>query len=498
MIHRRSLLKSLPLAAAGAGGLAACSGSSSTTGDGSPTWMSMVHTPTTPERNGPVESGLREMTGSDFSFQWVPDASKEEKLNAALASASVADITTLNHLVMPSIRDALTSGLFWEVEEYLDEFENLRKINPTVIEGAKLDGKLYGVPFQQSLARYGVLIRQDWLDRLGLDVPHTIADLGEVARAFTEDDPSGTGAATTGFIDRAESFDWMMKMFAGYFGAGCEFELDPSGRVIPSCTTDAFKAAMEWYREAFANGWVNQEFVTMQKQKQEQAVAQGRGGIVVTGLFGARGYTELARSIDADTDVSWTMINDMTFEDVPRRIVSDTGGGMGGLMSFSSASLSNEEDLRRALGLIDALMEPECHNLLTNGVEGTHYEKDSTGAITIIDQPLWEQEVQPYSGSTPSNDETPQYRSTDEYVNLANEMIAENDEYAVTNVAQSLTSPTFDTQWGTIHQAINDAYNTFMIGQIDMAGYEAVIEEQRGRGMDDIIAEYTEAYDAAN
>lgn len=501
MIRRRSLLKSLPLAATGVAGataLSACGSSSGTAAGDSLTWMSVVHTPSTPERNGPVETGLRDLTGADFSFQWVPDASKEEKINAALASGSVADITTLNQLVMPSVRDALASGLFWEVEEHLADFENLQRINPKVIEGAKLDGKLYGVPFQQPLARYGVLVRQDWLDRLGLDVPHTIAELGEVARAFTEGDPTGTGAETTGFIDRAESFDWMMRMFAGYFGAGCEFELDPSGKVIPSCTTDAFKMAMEWYREAYVEGCVNQEFVTMQKQNQEQAVAQGKGGIVVTGLFGARGYTERARSIDPDTEVTWTMINDMTFEEVPRRIISDTGGGMGGLMSFSSESLSTEDDLRRALGLIDSLMDPECHKLLTNGVEGTHYETDADGTITIIDQPLWEQEVQPYAGSTPSNDETPQYRSSNEYVNLSNELIAENDEFAITNIAQSLTSPTFDAQWGTIHQAINDAYNTFMVGQIDMAGYEAVIEEQRGRGMAEIIAEYTEAHDAAN
>src|SRR5699024_1417581 len=291
MMQRRPLLQALPFAAAGlagAGALPSC-GSSGSGGEGGSngelTWMSVVHTPTTPEASGPVETGLKEMTGASFSYQWVPDASKEEKVNAALASSSVADITTLNQLVMPSIRSALTSGLFWDVEEHLAEFPNLARINEAVIAGAKVDGALYGVPFQQPLARYGVLVRKDWLDRLGLEVPHTVEALGEVAQAFTEGDPTGTGAATTGFIDRAESFDWMFQMFAGYFGAGCKFELDPSGKVVPTFTTDAFKEAMEWYRNAYANGWVNQEFVTMQKQNQEQAIAQDKGGIVVTGLF---------------------------------------------------------------------------------------------------------------------------------------------------------------------------------------------------------------------
>jgi putative aldouronate transport system substrate-binding protein len=505
MMQRRTLLKSLPLAAAGiagVGALASC-GSSATSGGGEAegsggdlTWMSVVHTPTTPEASGPVETGVKEMTGTDFSYQWVPDASKEEKINAALASSSVADITTLNQLVMPSIRSALTSGLFWDVEEHMAEFPNLARINENVIAGARVDGGLYGIPFQQPLARYGVLVRKDWLDRLGLEVPHTIDALGEVAQAFTEGDPTGTGAATTGFIDRAESFDWMFQMFAGYFGAGCKFELDPAGKVVPSFTTDAFKEAMEWYRAAYAKGWVNQEFVTMQKQNQEQAIAQDKGGIVVTGLFGGRGYTTLAQSIDPETEVEWALVNDMTYADVPRRIVSDTGGGMGGLMSFSTQSLTSEEDLRRGLSLIDALMEPDCHLLMTNGVEGTHFDQDADGTITITDQTLWEQEVQPYAGSIPSNDDTPLYRSADEMVNLANELIAENDEYAVVDVSQPLTSAAYDTSWGVIHQTVNDAYDQYMVGQIDMAGFEAVIEQQRGQGMDDVISEYTASYES--
>src|SRR5690625_6472898 len=53
----------------------------------------------------------------------------------------------------------------------------------------------------------------------------------------------------------------------------------------------------------------------------------------------------------------------------------------------------------------------------------------------------------PYAGSIPTNNDTPLYRSTDEMVNLANELIAENDDYAVVNIAQPLTSATYDSSW---------------------------------------------------
>lgn len=459
------------------------------------TWMAMLHTPTTPDPSGPVMQALLDYTDTEYKYQWVPDASKEEKVNSALASGTIPDISSLHQLAMPSIRDVLSSGLFWEVDDYLADYSNLSKIKKETIEGARIDGHLYGVPFQKPLARYDVLVRQDWLDRLGLDVPHTIEDLAEVARAFAEGDPTGTGASVTGFIDRSEGFKVGFRTLAGYFGAGDEFQLDDSGKIVPACTTEAWKEAMEWYRGVYADGGVNQEFVTMQKEKQQQAIAQDKGGIVVTGLFEAKNYMALAKSINPDTEVEWALINDITYADVPRRIVSDTGGGMGGLMSFNTQNLESEEDLRRGLELIDKLLDEEPFQLMTNGIEGTHYEVDDDGAITIIDQDLWEQEVQPYSSSRPS-DQVVIYKSTNPYVNEANEKMKENEEYAVTNPAQQLTSQTYDSKWANLEQEINDAYNKFMVGQASMKDYENVIESLRPRGLDDIISEYTEGYEA--
>ncbi|GAA1729330.1 extracellular solute-binding protein [Brachybacterium phenoliresistens] len=500
MISRRHVLSSLPLAAAGAAGLSACGSGSSggTGGDGSRplTWMSVLHTPTTPQAGGPVEKGLQESTGQSFELQWVPAASWEEKINAVLASGDIADITTNISWNTSSVRQALSSGMFWEVEDLLADYPNLAAINPTTLDAGRIDGVLYGVPMVKEVARYGVLVRQDWLDRLGLEVPHTIEELEAVAKAFAEGDPTGTGAKVTGFIDRQESFGVAFRTLAGYFGAGDRFQLDEaSGQLIPAAISEPWKQAMEWYRGVYEAGGVNQEFITTQKQNQQQAIAQDKGGIVVTGLFEAKNYVSLAESISPDTEVRWTLINDITYADVPRRIVSDTNGGMGGLFSFSTQTLPEEADVRGALALMDALHEEPNFQLMTNGVEGTHFAFDDEGALEIIDQALWEQQVQPYNGSRPSY-LVELYKSTNDYVNLAHEMMAENEEFVVTNPAQQLTSATFDRSWSTIEQALSDSYSTFIMGQTTMADYEATIETLRGQGLDDVIAEYTEAYEA--
>src|SRR5690606_5786727 len=83
------------------------------------TWMAMLHMPTTPEPGGVVESALEEHTGIDLKFRWIPAASASEKLNAAIASDELADIVTLQQIDSSSIRKALASGQFWDVEKYL-------------------------------------------------------------------------------------------------------------------------------------------------------------------------------------------------------------------------------------------------------------------------------------------------------------------------------------------------------------------------------------------
>jgi putative aldouronate transport system substrate-binding protein len=501
-MKRVTTLRGAAVAAVTALALAACGGSGSGEEDGADdgpiSWMATLHTPVTPDAAGPIQTALEEYTGQEFAVQWVPAASSAEKLNAAISAQALADIVSMGPADNTTLRQALKSGQFWEVEQYLGDFENLSQIDDQTLEAARIDGSLYGVPFQKIKARYGVLVRQDWLDNLGLDVPHTIADLTAVAEAFAHDDPDGNGKDdTTGFIDREESFDLGFRSLAGYFGAGDDFEVDESGQVHAAFSTDAFKQAMEWYRGVYEDGGVNQEFVTMQKQNQYDAIARGKGGIVVTGLFEAKGFMSLAESADPDSPMEWALVNDMTFEDVPRRILSDTGGGMGGWLAFPKSEVASEDELRKVLAFVDKLLDEEAYGLMTNGIEGEHYETDADGVVTITDQTAWEQEVQPYSSSRPS-EKVVTYSSTAPYVDEGNDKMLENEEYSVVNPVMSLSSETYDRQWTTLYEQVKDAYSRYVVGQIEMADYEAVIERLRGQGLDAIEQEFTEAYAEVN
>lgn len=214
--------------------LSACSGGKSetaTNADGKTTitWLNIMHTASPPTDT--VLEKIEELTNADIQFSWIPDASKEERLNTSLASGSLADIVSLTILENSSVRNALKAGVFWEVGPYLDEFPNLKGISQDMRNSASIEGKLYGIPMQKQVARNGVIIRKDWLDRLGLPVPKTTAELMQVAKAFTEQDPDGNGVKdTTGFMDRSDLVFGAFKTLGSYFGTPSSWAVSEDGK----------------------------------------------------------------------------------------------------------------------------------------------------------------------------------------------------------------------------------------------------------------------------
>ncbi len=451
----------------------------------------MLHTASPP--SGDVTQKLEEYTGVEIDFTWVPDASKTERLNAALASNSLADIVSLTEINNTTVRSSLASGMFWDVEPYLEEFPNLAEISEDRLESSRIDGRIYGVPFLKPIARYGVLVRKDWLDNLGLDVPSTLEELAAVAQAFTEDDPDGNGADdTVGFVERDESFNVGFRSLSGYFGADNWFTITDDDEVMPSFMQPEYKEAMEWFRNIYDNGWMNSDFAVMAKNDQKNYIVQGRGGIVLSGLQEVRNYIDDAAGTDEE-HMEWVLINDIVHENVERRILSDTNGGMGGWLAIPKNNVETEEDLRVVLKFINDLMDEEPFTLMTQGIEGVHYEIDDEGVYVRLDDTKWQQEVQPFSSSRPSELVTV-FPSSNPYVNLANEKIRENEEFAVINPAQSLNSETYDRSWSSLIEGISDAYYQYMTGEIEIDGFDTAIETFLRNGGQQIIDEFTEDY----
>ncbi|RRJ67006.1 extracellular solute-binding protein [Paenibacillus oralis] len=455
------------------------------------TWMNILHTATTP--TGDIQKLIEEKTNTKIKFSWVPDASKEERINTALASDSLADIVSLTILENASVRNALKSGMFWEVEPYLNEFPNLAAISEEQRRAASIAGKLYGVPFLKDVARNGVVIRKDWLDKLGLEVPKTTDELMAVAKAFTEQDPDGNGKKDTyGFIDRSDLIYGAFKTLSSYFGAPNNWEVSEDGKFTPEFETEGYIKTMDYMKELYEKGYINQDFAVTAKKDQQEGFNQGKAGIYVGALFDGKNLLNGAKGIQDDMEIA--LVNDITFTgNESDRAIWAGNGGIGGLLAFPKSEVKDEAELKRVLKFVNDLMDEEIFTLMTYGIEGVHYSIDANKAVTITDQEKWEQEVQPFSSSRPKE---PGYKihDADPLKVEAAALILENEQYAVYNPAYSLESETFTTMGSELQKIITDATYKYIFGSLDLNGFKAEVEKWKQSGGSKIISEYEAAY----
>ncbi|MEH7415330.1 extracellular solute-binding protein [Neobacillus drentensis] len=483
--------------------LAGCSGATSSKGTSSGkkdnnskakiSWLNILHTASPPTDT--VLDQIEKKTNTEIKFSWIPDASKEERINTALASDSLADIVTLTILDNSSVRNALKSGMFWNVEDYLDEFPNLKVIPKDIRTSASIEGKLYGVPFQKDLARNGVVIRKDWLDKLGLALPKTTDELMEVAKAFTEKDPDGNGKNdTTGFMDRSDLKYGAFKTLSSYFGTPNVWKVDSKGNFVAEFETDGYIETMDYMKELYNKGFINKDFAVTAKTDQQQNFAQGKAGIYVGALFDGKNLKSMANGIQDNMELA--LVNNVTSASNSEQSIWSDGNGVGGLLAFPRSEVKDEKELKRILKFVNDLLDPEVYKLMTYGMEGTHYKITGDGAYEIINQDLWQQEVQPFAASRPKESGF-HLKDPDPLKAKGDELIAENAKHAVFNPAVPLESTTNTTQGSELQKIITDATYQYILGEIKLEDFKKAVKNWNEQGGKTIKDEYKAAYKAA-
>ncbi|MCL2086393.1 MAG: extracellular solute-binding protein [Oscillospiraceae bacterium] len=456
-------------------------------------WLSWLHTEFSPSDD--VIDALSEIVGEQLELNWQPNAERNEILTSAIGSRSLGDLVSLMQFAHNTvIRQAIDDGLFWDIEPFLDDYPNLAQIDKDRLEGSRVNGKLYGIPFQKPYARYGLLIRKDWLDNLGLEPPKTFDDVMELARAFTEDDPDGNGIDdTVGLVERDGAFSSSFRNITGYFGAPNYFSINEQGQVISAYQHDGFFTAAEKMRELYSNGYVNQDWVTLDKDSQIEYVINGKGGMVFMVLTDARIYNIVAILAD-EPDPGWVLVGDIEVEGIGRRVISDTNNGIGGLLAIPTTV--SEERLPRVLSVLDKLSSKEAFVTMSYGIEGVHYEITDSGIYKTLDEEAHGRYVHPMHSSRPNELWMYEMPTENELDAQAIEWFRENEKYVVLNDCQTLHSQTHFDEWGLLFPIMHGAYAKYVLGEINLNEFLAERDRWLEEGGQRMIDEYEADYAA--
>ncbi len=142
---------------------------------------------------------IRDKLNIDLKLTMLPsnESDQDVKIQAAGAGNALPDVFMVRRPVLVNL---VKQGLVAPVDDCFDKMPNRTALmyDNDAKAHATINGHIYGFPSPGMIIKNeGLLIRKDWLDKLGLEVPTTTEEFLEVARAFTFNDPDGNGVNDT-------------------------------------------------------------------------------------------------------------------------------------------------------------------------------------------------------------------------------------------------------------------------------------------------------------
>lgn len=331
----------------------------------------------------PVYEKMFEETNVKINSIVAPASNFDEKFNVAIMGDPMPDLMMSNKIDV--INEYGGKGVFIPLEDLIAEYAP--NINALLDDEARKmitagDGHIYALPrFGQSQLHSGWLIRKDWLDELGLDVPQTTDDWIEVLKQFKEKDPGNAGENLVPLMNRNGS-SVFLQYTAPTFGLHPDGYTKKGDAYVLNATTDEYKSMLEWYNALYEAGLFDQEFVTTTSKQWEEGISAGYVGATID--FVAR--------TDTFTDVLKLQDENAEFVTAPPPV---SPYGTQGVKSYSDILTTTVvgitkdcKDIEAALTWLDYLYSDDGAWLTSVGIEGLTY----TG-VNEDGSPIWTDEI---------------------------------------------------------------------------------------------------------
>lgn len=348
-----------------------------------PTEISIMLTsmqPTPPQEDNEVILELEKRTGTDLRFQWV-SGNYTDKANVIQASGELPDMMLVQSPdIFGNVFQSMSAqGAYWDISSYITDYPNLSKLPASVWDKLRMDGAIYGVPRPRSTEGASFfLIRQDWLDTLGLDMPTTSDELLEVMRAFTHEDPDRNGKDDTiGFVGDMQTFGPISNIFtkaSGTFGSlGAKWKLQ-DGELVHTSLLPSMREALLFGRQLVQEKLVPEDIATIKGDQTKNWFISGKAGMKIDKIFTSVTYLADLEKIDPKAElVGIPQLNDFNPQDL----------GFNGMFAISKKV--PEAKLKKVLEFLDYTITDEAYELQQWGIKDVHYTEEN-GVKTRTDQ----------------------------------------------------------------------------------------------------------------
>lgn len=310
------------------------------------------------------------------------------KLRVGASAANLPDIMLLPNGL--SLAGLSSQGTILPLEDYLeDNGQNILAAFdqfPTMRAHTSSDGHIYSVNSMNEAAYfcpYGFIVRKDWLDRVGLDIPTTIGEWETVLRAFRDEDANGNGDPNDEVPYSAGGNVWYTTYWGNAWGLhmiqSSGWYPDENGRMQYEYLSDNARAWLTWLHGMYEEGLIDPEFMTLgDEAKMFEKVARDE-----VGAFTANpsNIPTLLRALHAYGAADAELVAVVP----PKGPVAQATEVIGDIAKDGYVVTSSCQDPSLAVAFINYLLSEEGKELLNFGIEGETYTKNSDGTYSFTE-----------------------------------------------------------------------------------------------------------------
>lgn len=234
---------------------------------------------------------MEKMTGCHVEWIQPSGAAFNEKFNLLIASGEYPDmIAGYWKGVSGGVESYVDDGVIVELTDLAEKYmPNLSEFNSQRPEIKRQytndDGKIFFIPFirkdPELKVFFGPQIREDWLDKLSLEMPETADELYDVLKAFKTQDPNGNGKADeipmsgVGFSNSSHGIGNLLWAFGTTYGFYVE-----DGTVKYGYMEKNFEEGIRFITKLFKEGLIDVDFILQDRAKMDAKFANNEVGFM--------------------------------------------------------------------------------------------------------------------------------------------------------------------------------------------------------------------------
>lgn len=311
----------------------------------------------------PAAKALEAKTGYKVQYDMLPQNNPLDKLNLIMASGADYDIS-----IVPdknTYNKYALSGALTDLGPLIDKYgPNIKAgISPESFEAVKVNGGIYAIP-TKALVQVGVglLIRKDWLDKVGLPMPATTEEFARALQAFKDKDPGGSGAKGTPFT-LSSSVSAIPNLIGAF---GMPNTNNPKNGVMLNIAEDpAYKDYLQYLIDLFNKGLIDSEFGSNKVETTKEKFTSGRAGVMVANWADIPVILDALQKTQPDAKVAY----------VAPLAGKDGKAGYGMPVGYSTFNVvpKSAKHPEETVKWINAILEPDTYKMLMIGEEGVHH-----------------------------------------------------------------------------------------------------------------------------